>query len=250
MLAAIDAVVVHRRRPILVGVVTAAVGLVLALLLQQRNPRTLASLVTVFGLVLLVPLVMSSRIWGRSRPAMLVVDPQRRSFRAPSSAPEVYLAATTAVLPCLQVAMLWSYSAEGRALYLSTCVAWTFLAAVRVADAWRGTRLHLRPEGIEERGTVSSLVVPWDAVDAGRLHRPPLRAQHLALPFAQPGLVRRRGLGWNKRLSIDSVHPWFIADALRHYVEHPEHRAAIGTPDEYQRLLTSLAGGTYPADNP
>lgn len=36
------------------------------------------------------------------------------------------------------------------------------------------------------------------------------------------------------------VNPWFLADAIRWYVEHPENRPAIGTQEEHTRLLAAL----------
>ncbi|TDB71595.1 hypothetical protein [Micromonospora sp. KC723] len=248
MLAIIDALVVRRRRQILICVATATVGLVLAILSQAHEPA-LASLVTGSGLAVVL-LVMSCLSSGRSRPAMLVVEPQHRAFRPPPSAPSVYLAAASALMLCLPAALLPSSSGAHWAWYLFACSAMTYVAVVRISDAWRGTKLHLRPEGIEERSTVRSLFVPWDAVDPARMKRPSLRGQQLTLPYAQPRLVHRRGLGSKKRLTIDTVHPWFIADVTRHYAEHPEHRAAIGTTTEYQRLLNWLADETYPDDNP
>ncbi|MFE9207216.1 serine hydrolase [Micromonospora sp. NPDC007230] len=60
-------------------------------------------------------------------------------------------------------------------------------------------------------------------------------------PYAQPELVRRRDiLPLARRLRTDNVHPWFNADTNRHYVDHPQHRAAIGEPAEYQRLWQAL----------
>jgi hypothetical protein len=54
-------------------------------------------------------------------------------------------------------------------------------------------------------------------------------------------MVRRRGVVLARQLlSIDNVAAWFIADAIRHYATHPEHRAAIGTEAEYGRLLDAI----------
>jgi len=39
-----------------------------------------------------------------------------------------------------------------------------------------------------------------------------------------------------------NVHPWFLADAIRWYANHPEHRAAIGTDAEHDRLVGALTG--------
>ncbi|MFI0795519.1 hypothetical protein ACH4OY_22995 [Micromonospora rubida] len=250
MPAMIDAFVVRRRRPILVIVLVATAALVLALLLQEASPKAVDLFAVVAGSAAVL-LVLSMLSWGRSRPAVLVV--QRRAFRAPQSATDVYFAAAYVVLLCLPIAMLSSSSVQDLAWRLVSCLVWAYLAALRVVDAWRGTHLHLRSEGIEERTAQSSLFVPWDALRVGHPQRPSLRAHQLTLSYSHPHRVGRRGLGSWKRLRIDTVHPWFIADVMRHYAEHAEHRAAIGTPDEYRRLLGRLADGTvppYPDDNP
>jgi hypothetical protein len=67
------------------------------------------------------------------------------------------------------------------------------------------------------------------------------------LAYARPELVRRRGVVPGRRLGIDGVHAWFIADVIRHYVDHPQHRAAIGEQAEYQRLWQAV---TYSSTGP
>jgi hypothetical protein len=37
-----------------------------------------------------------------------------------------------------------------------------------------------------------------------------------------------------------AIHPGFLASAIRYYVDHPEHREQIGTPQELDRLRTDL----------
>ncbi|PSK64187.1 hypothetical protein B0E53_03864 [Micromonospora sp. MH33] len=62
------------------------------------------------------------------------------------------------------------------------------------------------------------------------------------MAFAKPLLVRRRGIPWSRNaLRTDNVDAGFLAAAIRHYVCHPEHRAAIGSQAEYRRLLAELA---------
>jgi hypothetical protein len=41
-------------------------------------------------------------------------------------------------------------------------------------------------------------------------------------------------------LRTDGVDPRLLAAAIRYYVEHPEHRPAIGTQAEYDRLMAEL----------
>jgi hypothetical protein len=58
------------------------------------------------------------------------------------------------------------------------------------------------------------------------LNVPPLPGQY---PFSED-----LPAGW---LHVD---PAFLAAAVRHYVEHPEHRAAIGTAEELTRLRSAV----------
>ncbi|TDC84455.1 hypothetical protein E1193_05830 [Micromonospora sp. KC606] len=61
------------------------------------------------------------------------------------------------------------------------------------------------------------------------------------MAFAKPQLVRRRGISWSRKvLRADNVDAGFLAAEIRHYVCHPEYRAAIGSQAEYQRLLAEL----------
>lgn len=69
------------------------------------------------------------------------------------------------------------------------------------------------------------------------------RLSTLRMAFAEPQLVRRRGIPWSRNaLRTDNVDARFLAAAIRHYVCHPEHRAAIGSHEGYQRLLAELPG--------
>lgn len=130
---------------------------------------------------------------------------------------------------------------------------WALLAALAVGMAgavvtgqWRGIALiDLTPEGIGVGRPRRSAFIPWSALD---LHHPIYALDHdrtLRLPLARPDLVhrrflRRRGQHSLRLWDID-VAPGFLAAAVRHYARHPEHRAAIGTPEEYARLRSALA---------
>jgi hypothetical protein len=69
------------------------------------------------------------------------------------------------------------------------------------------------------------------------------------LALTTPGLVRQRDVAWTDGrkirphvpLAVD-IHPWFLGDAIRRYADHPEHRAAIGTREEHERLTAALTG--------
>ncbi|MEU8078807.1 hypothetical protein AB0B31_25640 [Catellatospora citrea] len=101
-------------------------------------------------------------------------------------------------------------------------------------------RLELRPEGVR-LVSLRSTTVPWTALRPGTPLRPHRNDRNLALTADRPELLPRvfRGssmidLGWD-------VHLWLVADAIRWYVDHPEHRAAIGTMAELDRLRGSVS---------
>jgi hypothetical protein len=83
-------------------------------------------------------------------------------------------------------------------------------------------------------------VFPWDALRPGT----PVRGHDIVtLVVDRSDQVRWRGPKWLMRritMGYAVVHPWFFADAVRLYVLHPQRRAAIGTPEEYTRLLIDL----------
>jgi len=83
-------------------------------------------------------------------------------------------------------------------------------------------------------------VFPWDALRPGT---PTRGYDTVKLVVDRPELVRWGGPKWLMRrimMRYAVVHPWFFADAVRLYVLRPERRAAIGTPEEFTRLLVDL----------
>jgi hypothetical protein len=88
--------------------------------------------------------------------------------------------------------------------------------------------------------------IPWDALAPGGPAEPYPPAKRIFLATARPDLVVQRG--WSlfhgtrqSPILILDRHAWLFARAIRHYVDEPAHRAAIGTSDEYDRLAAVLA---------
>jgi hypothetical protein len=107
---------------------------------------------------------------------------------------------------------------------------------------WSGRpSVELNRDGVRVRAPLGYLAVPWDGLRPGYPLRPNRRAGILSLTVAQPNLARRRGINILPLYFLD-IHPWFLADAIRYYVAHPEHRAAIGTAEEHDRLRHLLSG--------
>lgn len=107
--------------------------------------------------------------------------------------------------------------------------------------------VELTPEGVMTRTVWVRRTIPWESLATGGPLRPGPRDARIRLVFDRPELVRRRGFRLPGRgdwitTQVD-MHPWLVADAIRWYVEHPEHRAAIGTEAEHARLIAALGAG-------
>ncbi|MGC4896604.1 hypothetical protein [Micromonospora sp. DT31] len=84
-------------------------------------------------------------------------------------------------------------------------------------------------------------MIPWEARPQVEAPSNDMRlTMRLPLTVANPTLMRRRGLVGRPALPADGVEPRFLASVIDHYLAHPDHRAAIGTPDEYRRLIAHL----------
>ncbi|WP_432842532.1 hypothetical protein [Dactylosporangium sp. CA-092794] len=87
-------------------------------------------------------------------------------------------------------------------------------AATAVAARIWARKVLLTPETLIVRGTIEpEVALPWDT----------------ATPEAVAARPAWRG-----------VNAEFLARAIEHYREHPEHRRAIGTPEEHARLTALL----------
>ncbi|GIH05891.1 hypothetical protein Rhe02_39580 [Rhizocola hellebori] len=132
---------------------------------------------------------------------------------------------------------------------------WTIIIAFSVILAWfGGPALELTPAGIRSRRPFQRLLIPWEALHTGGPLRPGTDVWStgaLRLSFAQPDLVQCRGLMGamfrrNPSLALAyDAHPWLLADTIRWYAEHPEHRAGIGTQEEHDRLIAAVTAD-YP----
>ncbi|WP_143049906.1 PH domain-containing protein [Asanoa ishikariensis] len=108
---------------------------------------------------------------------------------------------------------------------------------------WAGLpAVVLTAHGVRLRSPFGYQVVPWNALRADCPPRPDPGDRFLHLAVERGLGARRRGLALIPLPWLD-IHPWFLADAIRHYAAHPEHRAAIGTPEEHERLRHLLLAG-------
>ncbi|GLI02285.1 hypothetical protein [Phytohabitans aurantiacus] len=251
-----------------VGVGVGALSFVWLRAAYPEPDHWLASLIVgglppVLALVAAV-LLSIAYFWRRPGPAAFVTGDDGRTFLAPPAGRAVWWPAALLMMLSVNLSTYLSFTLEPAGdpepeglLTTLDPVFLTILGLAGVAATglqltaiWAGwPRVELTPEGVRVQAPLGVIAVPWQALRPGFPWQPSLRADTLALTIDQPHLVRRRGLVGTKRavptLWLD-IHPWVLADAIRYYVAHPEHRAAIGTATEHDRLRQTLHAGLPP----
>lgn len=206
--------------------------------------------------VLVATVLAMRRPWGR--PALLVRpgEGRLRAMAGPGFswfvAGEILLLTGVAVPMVDREPLRGTGAPTGPSRYplIAVSVGLTVLAAVvivvLVAAVFNGRpRIDLTPAGIEIRETFGRRTVPWAALAPGTPARQPF-PRKVVLTVTRPELVQRRGLvrGSAAAPVLDlawlNVQPWFLADVLRWYVDHPQERAALGTEAGNERLCQAL----------
>ncbi len=104
--------------------------------------------------------------------------------------------------------------------------------ALALAVIWLpAPAVRLTPAGITVRRFLRHRDVDWEDLLPGGPH-PVWHVRMRLLHRTAAGRVQRCVVPTH-RLAVD---PAFLASGVRHYAERPEHRAAIGTPAELERL--------------
>jgi hypothetical protein len=240
MIHAVLAATVRHRHAILVIGALVALGNAAAVGLAPHLGQLLF-----FPLLAVVLTIMALAIpsWQQTRPAILIVQPQTPAFGTPAPVWPVYVTLCCLAPFSAQVGALIRSSRHGDLGILDTVldVPWLLLVTLLLAQAWRGHGAQLRPDGIHQSYVLGSLTVPWEALPIGTPDPPTGRPSTLRLAYAEPHLVRRRGMPLSRHaLRTDNVDAGFLAATIHYYVCHPEHRAAIGTQQEYRRLLSAV----------
>ncbi|WP_158073959.1 hypothetical protein [Micromonospora sp. CB01531] len=226
-----------------------SVVLILGLLVAGMNAAAVGfapslGQVLFFPLVFLALTVLVLAIIGIGiRPAYFVVLPQMPAFATPAPAWKVFLALGFLGPASASIGALVRSTRAGIASTSDVVlgIPWLVLVALLFVEAWRGHGAQLSPHGIRQSWVLGSLTVPWEALPAAQVRPGADRPSRLRMDFAKPQMVRRRGVPWSRNaLRTDNVDARFLAAAIRHYVCHPEHRAAIGSQAEYRRLLAEL----------
>jgi hypothetical protein len=210
------------------------------------------------ALLVMVPVALSQRGAWR-RPARLVeAGPGRRRVPA-GPAYGWFVVGQVLLFTALTVSLgrdlYWNPEAPAAVRWLLLpgmallAALWLLLVTVSVMAVFRGRpRVDLTPAGVEIHEPFGRQSVPWEAMAPGT----PVRqgsGSTLGLRVVRPELVERRGLVFSSArapqvmLAWLPVHPWFLADVLRFYADHPEERATLGTPAGDERLRGALGLG-------
>ncbi|MET7963139.1 hypothetical protein [Micromonospora zamorensis] len=241
MISKLSAATVRHRHVVLVlGLLVASVNVATLGFGPTLGPRLFPPLL----ILALAALVLAIIVLG-VRPTNFVVRPEIPAFVAPVPAWVVFLAIAClgptsgsigAVVRATRQGDVWPFD-------VVFAIAWFLLAALMTVGAWRGHGVRLHPRDVRQTWTLGSLAAPWEALRA--LQIPPAAAaagpSWLRMRLAEPHLVRRRGVPWSLGvLRTDNVDAGFLDAVIEHYVDHPEHRAAIGSQAEHERLLAEL----------
>jgi hypothetical protein len=230
------------RRPILLVALVAAVAL--GVLGESSGPGTWLPASGAWIGLMVVLLALSAVSMSRYHPVALVARPLEQAFAVRPNPALVFSATAFLIQGGFLMADGIHDIADGEE-------AWGFSAAIvgllvvalllhlRLAWGWWGVRL--RPDGVHERQALGSRFIPWDAL-VPAYPAVASGSQKVALYYARPELVRRRGLRiGDKQVAAGSVDAAFLARAITEYVTRPEYRPAIGTEAELRRL-TAIAG--------
>lgn len=196
------------------------------------------------GLPLALYLLMALRL---SRPASLRVDTDRREFRIPVSPATGGMQAIAAMILAGSFVFTEPVPGTGRIRLVEGALAVSIASVAVAAAVAAGLLLVNRPhltldrDGLTYQRWWRRERFDWDNLAPGGPPVPVKRfPRFLTLPLTAPPMF-----GWapaSAELPVDRLHAdaAFLARVIRHYVEHPDSRAAIGTHDELTRL-TSIA---------
>lgn len=238
----ITAALRRRRQLVLLGLAL-GVGLALAAFGLRSVGGPVAAL-TLLPILFFVGMTVREVVRQPGREGLRVDEPGG-AFFAPPQRGILYGPALAGYLVYYAVYTLAGSAVDGWDVFFMA--AYLLVAAGLAIGSWRLVPfVTLTPEGVASGAPRPMTVVPWEAIGAGTPTGPGAAGRFLRLPIARPELVRR-SLGWPRRGAFVAVReltvaPDFLAAAIQYYVAHPEHRAAIGTAQEYDRLRRELAG--------
>lgn len=226
----------------LLGAATASLLVGLVAHLALAPPGTAARVISGFGVVFAAAAMAGNAAKADGPRRLTIRDGAQPAFRAgPRARSRVFSAAVVLLGPLLAGCGLGSFG------WLALPVVGALGVAHLLALFVGRPAVTLTPEGVEVAGVARRRFVPWSAMRPGT---PRVEAHSdwlLGLTVDRPELVR----GGKRRVWLPVRHldiePDFLAEALRHYVDVPERRAAIGTVTEHAALLAELeSNGAQP----
>ncbi|GIF70641.1 hypothetical protein [Asanoa siamensis] len=200
---------------------------------------------TLAGVAALVALIG----WRPAGPASFEI--RAETFVAPTNRRRTIEIAALVLVLTSQAALAIDRLADGGGVFdgLLSVVFGLLAAALLARSVLVPTTVELNADGLRIPGRLHRVDVPWAAIRPGTPWAPVLRTQRLELLIGTGYLVRppsERRQRLDVPIDVLDIHPWFLADAIRYYVAHPEHRAAIGRPAELERLSRRLRDGGAP----
>jgi hypothetical protein len=226
--------------------------------LQEIRPDSRANFIIplaaiAVGFVSLIAMLGFNMTWvlrpPEGRPVRFVIT--AGTFRVRPLGDQRFLAIAMLLTIGPLIGIEWEVG-DGSPLRFALTVPLAVVLIVVVGGAWTvgwHPVIELTPSGLRWDARLFRRDIPWEALAPGGPHRPSLHARQLALMTQRPELVTQRGIGLGAgttRMPLLGlqmrIHPVFLADAIRWYADHPEHRAAIGTQTEHNRLVAALTG--------
>jgi hypothetical protein len=106
-------------------------------------------------------------------------------------------------------------------------------------------QVHLSPDGFTILRLRLTTSIAWNELAPGGPPTPAKRFPRVLKVYRDlPPVVGRFPPREDIPAGLLHIEPAFLAAAVRHYVEHPEHRAGIGTAEELTRLKAALTAST------
>ncbi|GAB1643700.1 hypothetical protein KRMM14A1259_41230 [Krasilnikovia sp. MM14-A1259] len=234
---------VHRwRHPVIAAVLVATLGGAAAAQYAPPTRRTTIYL-GMFGVLVLmfVVSVIVGNVVNRRAPRTL--DVVAGGYETPQHGYGVLMAASMFPMIGVGLGLCVEEVRSGRHAWAGTLGAAVAVALLGWLSWLLRTTPSIRfaPAGLTVHRVMSTVVVPWDALDR---QEPVIRETEpvsLKLVIGRADLVERHGLtAKSDRLGFDGADIEFVMAVTRYYVAHPEHRAAIGVPGGLVRLGAEL----------
>ena len=219
------------------GLVLCAIYLAVELWVPSLDRWASPAMSTATPVCLLLVIVV---VAARRRPRAFEVQPDVPAFSTPPQPAVVFIALGPLFLAAANVGnLIQDWGTEPFLYDQALDLLFAALVPLSIFIVCHDMNVQLRPEGLWQRGITGWLVIPWEASPTVPTLPPPAYANTVQLTYGRPDLIRRNGLHvFRHRLRTADIEPWLITAAIRYYVAHPEHRPAIGTRAEYDRLMS------------